>query len=209
MRVLTGEICLTQRGISATAWSGIRWLPRKNRGDDQEWSKDIFWICRLKEIARWLPISYAFWRCRLASGLGEIYDLFAEFIQQTYTDDVWVPSGSGPEHVLDDPPFGTLQFTSDGVESVLQDLDIKKGSGPDGIPPIILKNCANQYHFFLTGLLQRAFFPTGGRIHTLLGYSRNVGVTTLKTIVAWQYYLQFRNVLNCWFIKECSTTWRI
>jgi hypothetical protein len=60
---------------------------------------------------------------RLASGPGEVYDLFAEFIQQTYTDDV-----------LDDPPFGTLQFTSDEVKSVLQDLDIKKGSGPDGIP---------------------------------------------------------------------------
>jgi hypothetical protein len=29
---------------------------------------------------------------RLASGPEEICDLFAEFIQRTYTDDVWVPS---------------------------------------------------------------------------------------------------------------------
>jgi hypothetical protein len=51
-----------------------------------------------------------------------------------------VPSDPGPEHMPDDPPFGALQFTSDEVESVLQDLDVNKGSG---IPPIILKNCAS------------------------------------------------------------------
>jgi hypothetical protein len=72
-----------------------------------------------------------------------------------------------PEHVLDDPPFSAFQFTSVGVESVLQDLDVDKGSGP----PIILKNCAFSKLlslFFLTGLWQRAFFPTGGKFHTLL-----------------------------------------
>jgi hypothetical protein len=72
---------------------------------------------------------------RLASGPEEIFDLFAEFIQQTYTDDVWMPSDPGPEHVPDDPTFGALQFTIAEVESVLQDLIVNKGSGPDGIPP--------------------------------------------------------------------------
>jgi hypothetical protein len=54
---------------------------------------------------------------RLASG-HLICDLFAEFMQLTHTDDVWVPSDPGPEHVPDDSPFGALQFTSDEVESV-------------------------------------------------------------------------------------------
>jgi hypothetical protein len=36
-------------------------------------------------------------------GTEEICDLFAEFIQRTYSDDVWVPSDPGPEHVPDDP----------------------------------------------------------------------------------------------------------
>jgi hypothetical protein len=49
-----------------------------------------------------------------------------------------VPSDPGPEHVPDDPPLGALQFTSDEVEGVLQDLDFNKG-----IRPIILKNCAS------------------------------------------------------------------
>jgi hypothetical protein len=78
----------------------------------------------------------------LASGPKEICDLFSEFIQRTYTEDVWVPD---PEYVPDDPPFCALQFTSDENESVLLDLDVNKVSGPDGIPPIILKNCASAF----------------------------------------------------------------
>jgi hypothetical protein len=70
---------------------------------------------------------------RLASGFEDICDLFAEFIQRTYTDDVWVLSDPGPEHRPDDRQFGALQFTSDEVESVLQDLDVSKGSGSDGV----------------------------------------------------------------------------
>jgi hypothetical protein len=57
--------------------------------------------------------------------------------------------------VFDDPPFGALQFTSDEVESVLQDL----------IPPIILKNCASAFAKSLSLLFHRprAFFKKGRR----------------------------------------------
>jgi hypothetical protein len=90
-----------------------------------------------------------------------------------------VPSDPGPEHMPDDTPFGELQFTSDEVESVLQDLDVYKGSGPDGIPPIILKNCAFAFVKPLSYLFNMSL--------AISRCSRKVGVTTLKTIVAWQY----------------------
>jgi hypothetical protein len=48
-----------------------------------------------------------------------------------------VLSDPGLENVPDDPSFGTLQFTSDKVEIIFQDLDANKGSGSDGIPSII------------------------------------------------------------------------
>jgi hypothetical protein len=35
---------------------------------------------------------------RLASGPDDTCDLFADFIQQTYADDVWVPSEPGTGH---------------------------------------------------------------------------------------------------------------
>jgi hypothetical protein len=48
-------------------------------------------------------------------------------------------------HMQDDPPFYALQFTVDEVQSVLLELDVSKGAGPDGIPPLILKNCASAF----------------------------------------------------------------
>jgi hypothetical protein len=52
-------------------------------------------------------------------------------------DDQWVTSDPGPDLVQDE------------VQSVLLELDVSKGVGPDGIPPIILKNCAS---FFVRSL---------------------------------------------------------
>jgi Reverse transcriptase (RNA-dependent DNA polymerase)/Endonuclease-reverse transcriptase len=93
---------------------------------------------------------------RSASGPEDICDLFADFIQRTYADDVWMPSDPGPDVVQNDSPFGALQFTVDEVLSVLQDLDVNKGAGPDGIPPLILKNCASAFAVPLSLLFNRS-----------------------------------------------------
>jgi hypothetical protein len=82
----------------------------------------------------------------LASGPNDICKFFDDFIQQTYyADDIWVPSDAGPDLVHDDPPFNDLQFTVDEVQSVLFELDVRKGAGPDSIPPLILNNCASAF----------------------------------------------------------------
>jgi hypothetical protein len=47
--------------------------------------------------------------------------------------------------VQDDPRFVALQFTVDEVQSVLLELDVSKGVSPDGILPLILKNCASAF----------------------------------------------------------------
>jgi hypothetical protein len=101
---------------------------------------------------------------RLASGPDDICDLFADFIQRTYADDVWVPSDPGPDLVQDDPPIGALQFTVDEVQGVLLELDVSKGTGPDGLPPLILKKCASAFARPLSLLFNKTLptFPTGG-----------------------------------------------
>jgi hypothetical protein len=50
--------------------------------------------------------------------------------------------------VQEDPLFGVLQFNMDEVQSVLLELDVNKGAHPDGIPPVILKNCASAFSSF-------------------------------------------------------------
>jgi hypothetical protein len=64
-----------------------------------------------------------------------------------------------------------------------------------------VKSCASAFAKPLSLLFNKSMktsvFLTGERFHTLRRYSRKVGVTTLTTIVAWQYYLQFQSVLNC------------
>jgi hypothetical protein len=66
-----------------------------------------------------------------ASGPHDNCNLFVDFIQRSYADAGWVPSDLGPYPV---------QITVDEVQSVLLELDVSKGAGPDGIPPFILKN---------------------------------------------------------------------
>jgi hypothetical protein len=50
-----------------------------------------------------------------------------------------MPSDPGPEPCLDLLPF---HFSVEEVARALLELETNKGAGPDGIPPIIFKNCA-------------------------------------------------------------------
>jgi hypothetical protein len=65
--------------------------------------KTFFGYVDLKKKRVGYP-TVVYFKGRLASCPDQICDLVAEFIQRTYTDDVWVPSDPGTEHVLDDPP---------------------------------------------------------------------------------------------------------
>jgi hypothetical protein len=91
--------------------------------------------------------------------------------------------------VPNDPLFGTLQFTSDEVESVLQDLDVKKGSGPDDIALIILKNCASAFARLLSLLFNRSMATSVFFDRWKKGRRNNV-----------------EDYRGCWFIEECTTT---
>jgi hypothetical protein len=53
-----------------------------------------------------------------------------------------------------------MTITSDEVESVLLDLDVNKSSDPNGIPPIILKNCASAFAKPLYLLFNRSSMAT-------------------------------------------------
>jgi hypothetical protein len=74
-----------------------------------------------------------------------------------------VPSDPGPDLMQDNPHRSALQITVDEVQSVLLELDVSKDAGPDGRPPLILKNSASVFSgplsflFFLS--LSKCYFP--------------------------------------------------
>jgi hypothetical protein len=88
-------------------------------------------------------------------GSQEICDLFTSFIERTYANELWVPSDPGPDDVSDEPPFGSLQFNILEVLNALLDLDSNKCPGPDGVPPLIMKNCASAFVLLLSRLFNK------------------------------------------------------
>lgn len=69
-----------------------------------------------------------------------IADAFADHFQSSYSAHLNVNIGESCS-----VPFGnnltTHRFTRDEIADRLQSLDPSKGAGPDGIPPMLLKNC--------------------------------------------------------------------
>jgi hypothetical protein len=47
--------------------------------------------------------------------------------------------------VIEDVPFSFFQFTITEIKSVWLDLDDDKTSDPDGVPLLVLKNCASAF----------------------------------------------------------------
>jgi hypothetical protein len=123
----------------------------------------------------WLSISYAF---RRSFGIWSWWHL-QSFCWFYTTNICWWCIGAfwGPDLVQDDPHFGALQFTEDEVQSVLLELDVSKGAGPDSIPLFFLKNCAiafaRPFSFLFNRSLSTCAFPDiGGNFPNWHRYSR-------------------------------------
>jgi hypothetical protein len=71
-------------------------------------------------------------------------------------DDSWAPSSPGSDLVNDKSPFDSPQFTDSWVENALLVIDSSKVPGPDGIPPLILRNCTSGFAFPLCMLFNRS-----------------------------------------------------
>jgi hypothetical protein len=98
--------------------------------------------------------------------------IFLRNLLNVCVDDSWVPSGPRPDLVNDEPPLGLLQFTVLKVYNELMKLDSSKGMGPDGSPPLILKNCASRCTLPFCMLFNRSLatciFPIDGNSRLLL-----------------------------------------
>jgi hypothetical protein len=72
-----------------------------------------------------------------ASDAKDICDLFADFIERTYAEDVCT-IGSGSELREWGRTFNSFQFTITEVKSALLDLDDRKCPNPNNVLPLVL-----------------------------------------------------------------------
>lgn len=97
-----------------------------------------------------------------ATSIGEISDLFASFFESVY---------SAENETVTLPSFGLIKSLSVGsislnyldVLNALLNVKTNKGSGPDNIPPLLLKKCAHSLvtplHLIFNQSLSTGVFP--------------------------------------------------
>lgn len=106
---------------------------------------------------------------RVARGGQAVAHLFAEYFQEVYDASVNVAltnidSVTRSYHGHVDVPMSNCLIKESEVLDALKSLDVGKGPGPDGLPPILLQNCAETLHkplhkIFLLSL-HTGCFPT-------------------------------------------------
>ena len=86
---------------------------------------------------------------------------------------------------LPDPPSRTnsklhnICVSPEMIKKVIMNLDLSKGSGPDCIPMVVLKNCEPELSYTLAGLfnkcLKESCFPNCWKVSSMVPVFKNVG----------------------------------
>ena len=107
---------------------------------------------------------------RIFDGSANIAGAFASFFQSCYKEYSDIDLRQ-----IGDVPFSDLlvyhTFSEDEIKNKMKTLDPKKGAGPDGISPVLLKNC-DSLALPLSRLFQKSFdagyFPTTWKFSNLI-----------------------------------------
>ena len=91
----------------------------------------------------------------LASNDQEAAELFNEFFQSVFIDEGQEELPDFADQVEPDCILQNIQLTPTEVLQELVELDKNKAAGPDGIPAMVLRRCANQLAGPLTHLFQK------------------------------------------------------
>ena len=108
-----------------------------------------------------------------ASSNSEAANLFALFFESVFSKASPVQRHNRFDQVPSyDINLPIIQFSSDEVEIAINGLDLKKGPGTDGIPPMFLKNCSSEIATPLAYLFNRSLrertFPSAWKIASVV-----------------------------------------
>lgn len=83
-----------------------------------------------------------------SSTATEASNLFARFFQSVYNTTTPATYPGCFQHVpVYDINLPVIQMSTDEVQKALEDVDVSKGAGVDGLPPLFLKHCASSLAF--------------------------------------------------------------
>lgn len=93
-----------------------------------------------------------------------IVDMFAEFFESVYEKDTQINLNELEQYHFPSYDIKTFPVTASDILNAISTLKESGSSGPDGIPPIFLKNCSLAIVEPITTLfnwsLQSGLFPT-------------------------------------------------
>lgn len=93
----------------------------------------------------------------IASSNSEAASLFAKFFESVFSKSSPVPRFNRFAHIASpDINLPDVQFSVVEVVKAIEELDVDKGPGMDGIPPLLLKNCSTALASPITSLFNRS-----------------------------------------------------
>lgn len=103
-----------------------------------------------------------------SSNIEGICELFAEFFKTVYVAEDVSDSDIDLRGVSEILSIGSIYLSHEDVLKSLQTIDVNKGCGPDDIPPIFLKSCADSLvkplHYIFNRSLSTGIFPSQWKI---------------------------------------------
>lgn len=98
-----------------------------------------------------------------SSNIQGICHLFASFFKSVYVADDVSHTNIDLDGISGDLSLGSIYISREDIMKSLQTIDVNKGGGPDEIPPIFLRSCAESLvqplHFIFNRSLATGVFP--------------------------------------------------
>lgn len=150
-----------RRECKTLSWSEYEKYIKQTENELQINPRKIFTFLRNKKHSFIQPVSLSFDNVT-SNNSQESANLFANQFASVYSDEVIVPPEPNIEKTLSSS-FPYIEITKNNVLSKLKKLKCSSSTGPDGVPSILLKECAVVLSAPLTMLFNRSlvegYFP--------------------------------------------------
>lgn len=145
-----------EMGYKVRLWSAYDDYLKRIQSDVKQ-NPSSFWnFVKNQKTATRIPSTVKYEES-IASTNSEAANLFAKFFESVFNKSSPVPRRNCFDHLVPtDINLPVIQFSIDEVLDAMNNTDVDKGPGTDGIPPLLLKNCSTALASPVTLLFNRS-----------------------------------------------------